>query len=264
MPPPAACGRRREASLRGVVNAILHTAQSGCQWHMPPRHFPPFTTVQRHYDPRRAEGRWQTISHALLMAAPEAERREACRSVAIINSRSVETTEADGPHGYDGGKKVNGRKRHSLTDTIGLLVGAIVHPADVPDRDGAPLLLTSPCGAVPWLRHVFADGAYGGDKRQGELASGPSRSSSDRMLRKALSCCRGDGWLNAELRGSTASATPWLYIASVKLMAHRLGAAFVQENRSGRRWSIDPNRPSPRTVPGRTPLIPGASSLDLS
>ncbi len=84
---------------------------------------------------------------------------------------SVKTTEAGGPRGYAAEKMVKGRKRHILTDTIGLLVGATVHPANVQDRDGAPDLLASVRRPFPWLRHVFADGGYAGDKLKGALQS---------------------------------------------------------------------------------------------
>ena len=82
----------------------------------------------------------------------------------------MKTTKPGGPHGYDAAKKVNDRTQHILTDTIGLRVGAIVRPAGVQDRDGAPELLQSLCRGFPWLRHVFADCAAGGNKLQGELA----------------------------------------------------------------------------------------------
>jgi putative transposase len=85
-------------------------------------------------------------------------------------SQSVKTTESGGPRGYDAAKKVKGGKRHIVTDTTGVMVGAAVHPADVQDRDGAPLVVEAIHDLFPWLRHRFADSAYSGDKLLKALA----------------------------------------------------------------------------------------------
>jgi len=105
-----------------------------------------------------------SLNHALLLSAREAAGREASPSAGVIDSQSVKTTESGGPRGYDAGKKIKGRKRHILTDTEGNLVHAVIHTADIQDRDGAPLVLAEIIKRFPWLRHVFADGGYAGDK----------------------------------------------------------------------------------------------------
>jgi transposase len=241
LPPPAGRGRTRETNLRDAVDAIYYIAQSGCQWRMLPKDFPPYSTVQRYFYDWRNRGIWQTINHVLLMEVREAAGREASPTAGVIDSQSVKTTESGGPRGYDAGKKIKGRKRHIHTDTIGLPVWIIVHPADIQDLDGAPTLLARLGSSFPWLRHIFADGGYAGDKlldalknlgdwtieivKRSDVAKGFVLLPRRWVVERTLAWLNRNRRLAKDVEATIESAVTWLYIASVKLMSRRLAAA---------------------------------------
>src|SRR5579863_8314513 len=155
VPPASALGRPRATNMRTVIDAILYIASTGCQWRQLPKDFPPYSTVQGYFYAWSRGGIFATLNYTLVMASREAAGREASPTAGVIDSQSVKTTESGGPRGYDAGKKIKGRKRHIVTDTLGHLVGWLVHPADVQDRDGAAKTLAAIRSLYPWLRHVF-------------------------------------------------------------------------------------------------------------
>src|SRR5258708_7753365 len=160
-------GRPMRLDLRAVVNGILYLLRTGCQWAYLPHEYPNFNSVYYHYRKWCWDETWEAINAALREAVREAAGREAQPSLAIIDSQSVKTTEVGGEHGFDGGKKVNGRKRHILVDTMGNLLKVIAHAANIGEREGAKRLLDEwPDLLWERLEKILADGGYEGQTFQ--------------------------------------------------------------------------------------------------
>ena len=239
-PQPSHVGRSRKWRLRRIVEAILYRLRGGLPWRILPPCFPPFSTVRRWFYLWRDNGLWLSLNHALLLIGREAVGREASPSAGVIDSQSVKTTESGGPRGYDAGKKIKRRKCHILTDTEGDLVHAVIHTSDIQDRDGAPLLLAEIIWRFPWLRYVFADGGYAGDKlrealrkigtakwtvaifKRSDTAKGFEALPRRWVVKRTFAWLSRNRRLAKDFEQTIALATAWLFIASIQRFACRI------------------------------------------
>jgi putative transposase len=154
-------GRPRTVSLHGVLNAILYVNRTGCQWRALPRDYGPWSTAHDYSRKWRAAGVWQKVNDALRERVRKKAGRKKTPKAAALDSQSAKAGGSGGETGYDAGKKISGRKRHPLVDSLGLLLAVLVTAASVTDaRAAADLLAALPLDQLPRLAVVWADSAY--------------------------------------------------------------------------------------------------------
>lgn len=237
LPKPSRRGRK-PICRRWVINAILYVTRTGCQWRMLPAEFPNWSTVYGIFWHWRNEGVWQRVHDALREKIRRSVGKKSTPTVAIVDSQSVRTAEGGSNRGYDGGKKITGRKRHLAVDTLGLVLAVVIHSASWQDQDGACWVLAKLNKSFRRLKVIFGDAAYGRSNLPDyvkdtfgwilQTVLRPVGVKGFTVLPKRWIVERTFAWLGRYRRHSkdyektTASAEALTYIAMIALMSKRL------------------------------------------
>ena len=238
LPTPSKLGRP-PTDRRRVIDAILYIVKGGIPWRLLPTGFPPWKTVHSIFRKWTLDRTWEGLN-ACLRGLARKQQGKRCRPTAgILDSQSVKSDGHGGSVGYDAAKKIKGRKRHLLVDTLGLVLGVLVTAADVPEREGARGLLSGVLGWFTWLRRLWVDGGYSGPefaawvrtirpKLEVEVVKRSDKVSGFKVLPRRWVVERTFGWLMRHRRlvrdyeRCETSAEAWIYIAMIRIQLRRL------------------------------------------
>jgi putative transposase len=230
---------RPRTDPRRILDAVLYVVNGGIQWRLLPADFPSWKTVYHVFRKWKLDHTWESLNARLRAQVRAEEGKRSRPTAAILDSQSVKSDAHGGAVGYDAAKRIKGRKRHLLVDTLGLVLGVLVTPASTPEREGAQTLLSSVLSWLTWLRMLWVDGGYSGEafaqwvkglrpKVEVEVVKRSAAAAGFKVLPRRWVVERTFGWLMRQRRlvrdyeSSETSAQAWVYIAMIRIQLRRL------------------------------------------